>query len=75
MLGTRTNEPFLTDLSIDVTEESGKTPLHFACAGGHRDIVNFLIQKGADVEKGDAQGNTPLELLPVKSVLAYLPTY
>ena len=30
----------------------GRTPLHFAAAGGHTDMVFFLTQKGADLSAG-----------------------
>ena len=30
----------------------GRTPLHFAAAGGHADMVFFLTQKGADLSAG-----------------------
>ena len=37
-----------------------KTPLHFACKHGYIHIVQFLIEKGADIEAKDKNQNTPL---------------
>ena len=37
-----------------------KTALHRAVAGGHQEIVEFLLNKGADVNAQDREGRTPL---------------
>jgi ankyrin repeat protein len=36
------------------------TPMHFAAQEGHRDIVELLLAKGADVNTRNGGGNTPL---------------
>ncbi|MDQ7825763.1 MAG: ankyrin repeat domain-containing protein [Candidatus Eremiobacteraeota bacterium] len=38
----------------------GYTPLHMAVADNKKEIVRFLISKGADVNATDAQGSVPL---------------
>ncbi|CAG8591010.1 4624_t:CDS:2, partial [Racocetra fulgida] len=43
--------------------EKGRTPLHFACAGGYSDCVKLLIERGANVNaEADIAGNRPLHL-------------
>ncbi|VVC27339.1 Ankyrin repeat-containing domain,Ankyrin repeat [Cinara cedri] len=39
---------------------NGRTMLHKACDFGHLDIVEYLIQNGADINKKDNFGITPL---------------
>jgi ankyrin repeat protein len=43
-------------------DEIGKTPLHYAAAGGHIEIVKALLAAGANVNANDPRvnGNTPL---------------
>jgi len=36
------------------------TPLHFAAWKGHKDIIHYLIKKGADIHAQDSDGSTPL---------------
>ena len=38
----------------------GYTPLHDAALEGHKDMVELLLAKGADVNAKDKDGNTPL---------------
>ena len=37
-----------------------KTALHYAAQGGHRDVVEFLLEKGAEVSRPNIIGETPL---------------
>ncbi len=36
-----------------------KTPLHLASEKGHIDVVRFLLEKGAELDRRDMQGVTP----------------
>ena len=40
----------------------GFTPLHLAVEKNHLQVVQFLIDKGADLDARDVYGRTPLEL-------------
>ncbi len=45
-----------------ICEYNGATPLHLAIKYGHLNIVKFLIEKGADVNRCDDARRTPLVL-------------
>ena len=50
-------------------------PLHYACMNGNIEIVRALVTSGADVDKCDKQGWTPLHfacLFVHKTVMVYL---
>ena len=52
------------DAGVDVNEESSKglAPLHYAASAGHNDIVELLIERGANVNATDSgKGATPLD--------------
>ena len=52
------------DAGVDVNEESSKglAPLHYAASSGHNDIVELLIERGANVNATDSgKGATPLD--------------
>jgi ankyrin repeat protein len=40
----------------------GSTPLHRAAGWGHKEIVELLLAKGADLNAKDDVGTTPLDL-------------
>ena len=42
--------------------QSGRTPLHLAAEKGHVEVVEYLLQKEANVEARDNDGNVPLHL-------------
>ncbi|XP_051114263.1 uncharacterized protein LOC127239922 [Andrographis paniculata] len=48
------------DGNIDDPMEDGDTLLHLACLYGHLDCVQFLLEKGANVETKDEDGAIPL---------------
>ncbi|KNC98895.1 uncharacterized protein SPPG_05860 [Spizellomyces punctatus DAOM BR117] len=47
---------------VNSRDDKGRSALHFACAGGHADLVTLLLDRGADVDSRDVNGNTPLHL-------------
>ena len=50
------------DLSAAKFPEGGLTPLHVASKNGHREMVTFLLDKGASPMVADEARNTPLHL-------------
>ncbi|KAI0949666.1 hypothetical protein AcW1_009205 [Taiwanofungus camphoratus] len=47
------------DASAPIVGASGSTPLHFACANGHTDVVLTLLMHGAHPDRPDKHGTTP----------------
>lgn len=45
---------------LDKSEEDGRTALYVACEFGHADVVRELCMRGADYEKENKNGWTPL---------------
>lgn len=54
--------------------EDGMTPLHVAVMGGHKELMKFLIQEGANIDALDKEGRTPLlnAIMFKKSELAHM---
>jgi len=57
-----------------------QSALRYACAGGHKDVVEFLLSNGVDLAYGGSDGQTPLhwavifgQLEMVKLLLKYNP--
>jgi ankyrin repeat protein len=50
----------LTCASVDAANERGETALWLAVFYDHKEAVEALVQVGADVNKADAYGHTPL---------------
>ena len=48
------------DLENSRLDYAGETPLHAAASFEHKDVVELLIARGADVNASDDDGNTPL---------------
>ncbi|KAK6126234.1 hypothetical protein DH2020_040032 [Rehmannia glutinosa] len=48
------------DGNIDEPMEDGDTLLHLTCLYGHLTCVQFLLEKGANLEAKDEDGGTPL---------------
>ena len=49
-------------LGVNSVDKSGSTPLHWACNSHSHAVVRFLLAWGADVERIDIAGYTPLHL-------------
>jgi len=47
---------------VNAKNSDGRTPLHLAAFGGHKEIVELLIAKGGDVNARDFLGMTPLNM-------------
>ena len=48
------------DISVNDVNASYETPLHLACALGHKPIVHLLATNGADMYKRDCYNNAPI---------------
>jgi 26S proteasome non-ATPase regulatory subunit 10 len=49
---------------INAADKFGMSPLHHACAEGHVEAAALLVQLGADVDRLDKEGQTPLDCAP-----------
>ncbi|KZV15219.1 pentatricopeptide repeat-containing protein, partial [Dorcoceras hygrometricum] len=49
-----------SNCSIDEPVEDGDTVLHLACLYGHLTCVQFLLERGANLEAKDEDGGIPL---------------
>jgi ankyrin repeat protein len=49
----------LADKGAEVNKK-GWTPLHYAAANGHDDVVQFLVEHSAYIDAGSPNGTTPL---------------
>ena len=52
---------YLLDRGVNVAASDGMTALHWAAGGGHLDIMELLIQRGAPLEQENAYGGTVLD--------------
>ncbi|KAI5621076.1 protein TANC1 isoform X1, partial [Silurus asotus] len=48
--------------SLTSVDKEGLTPLSWACLKGHKNVVQFLVEKGAVIDHSDKNGRTPLDL-------------
>jgi len=54
---------------VSSKDGDGETPLHWAAANGHNDVVKFLLANKADVNAKDNSGDTPLHQAAGKGYL------
>jgi len=47
-------------LNINCRDAAGRTPLHFACAGGDLTTIDLLLKNGASLTELDKRGDSPL---------------
>lgn len=47
---------------VNLLDEEGYSPLHWAIQEGYLDIVRLLIESGADLEKQNREGFSPLHI-------------
>ena len=47
-------------MSVNLTNTNDSTPLHLSAQFGHIDATKTLVESGADINKTDCDGNTPL---------------
>ena len=52
---------------VNAKDKDGRTPLHWACRGVHLDVVEFLVDKGADVKAEDNNKIVPLHSLATRN--------
>lgn len=45
---------------LNLHDNDGRTPLHWACRGVHFEIIKYLVEMGADINATDANGMIPL---------------
>ena len=53
---------------IEVVDEVGQTPLHYAAQHGPPELVRALLQAGANREMMDKNGMTPVDLAKGKEI-------
>jgi len=61
----------ITDINIQDAER-GETPLHLAVCNGHTEIVRLLLEAGANLNKTDIAGQTPLDAARQEDILKLL---
>ncbi|KMZ58875.1 putative Ankyrin repeat-containing protein [Zostera marina] len=47
-------------VSLDCKDREGRTALHMAAANGHHAMVDYILDKGADINVCNSENNTPL---------------
>ena len=56
--------------NINVQDEQGNTPLHYALRNGNGDIIGLLLDRNAEVNSKNNQKNTPLHLAAQAGTIA-----
>ena len=54
--------------ALNAKDESGRTPLHWACRGNYPELVAYLVEKGADVNALDNNRIAPLHSLAARNL-------
>lgn len=56
------NDIIVVEKGLDINEQcdNGRTPLHYACRSFNTQLVNYLLECGADVHIEDHEGYTAL---------------
>ena len=54
---------------MDDNDRYGKTSLHRASIDGHVEVVSYLLDQGANINKEGQLRSTPLIYIPVKWVV------
>ena len=57
---------------VDSMDEYGYTPIHAATSYGHLELVQYLLNEGANVNTTDPDGDTPLHVCEDEGVARYL---
>ena len=65
MISTQEQKTFLSFY----INSHGNTPLHLASSSGHIEVVEFIVEKGCDVNVKNYDGNTPLHLATISQQL------
>ncbi|KAJ3183503.1 hypothetical protein HDU87_006824 [Geranomyces variabilis] len=52
----------LPGIEVDVSDKFGRTPLHYAAARGAFTATSYLVNRGAAVERVDADGNSVVQV-------------
>jgi len=50
-------------IPVNVFYNEGATPLHYYSRSGRYPVVEFLLEKGVNVNSVDEEGNTPLDIV------------
>jgi ankyrin repeat protein len=59
----RIQEMIAAGADVNLADQAGFTPLHFAAQGQHAATAQALLAAGADVDARDSFGKTPLSVL------------
>jgi len=50
----------LNENELNETDSEGRTAIHYVCALGNRELLNFLLNKGCSPHQVDNKGRTPV---------------
>jgi acyl-CoA-binding protein len=59
-------------VNVDLKDGDGQTALHYAASCGHADVVQFLLDKGADPNIADIDGALPLDVASCTEIVESL---